>query len=72
MDVDTIDIKSILNKLLVEIQEINKRMEFLNHKTQALGKSCHAAFMQIREAMGCLREDLAESSGTLIQDTWLD
>ena len=72
MDVDTIDIKSILNKLLVEIQQINKRMEFLNNKTQALGKSCHLAFMQIREAMGCLREDLSESSGTLIQDTCLD
>ena len=61
-----------LRKLLVEIQELNRRMEFLNRKTTAMGTSCHKAFLQIREAMGVLREDMSEGMGTLIEDTWLD
>ena len=65
-------VKDFLSKLFVEIQQINRKLEFLNKKTDALGKSCHKAFLQIRDAMGCLREDMSEGMGTLIEDTWLD
>ena len=65
-------VKDFLAKLFVEIQQINHRLEFLNKKTDALGKSIHKAFIQIREAMGCLRDDMSEATGTLIDDTWLD
>jgi DNA phosphorothioation-dependent restriction protein DptG len=72
MDVDENGVKDFLGKLLVEIQEINKRLEYLNNKTNALGKSLHKAFIQIREAMGSLREDMSEGLGTMIEDSWLD
>ena len=74
MDVDEHEngVKDFLAKLLVEIQQINSRLEYLNNKTNALGKSLHKAFIQIRDAMGSLREDMSEGMGTLIEDTWLD
>ena len=72
MDVDENGVKDFLGKLLVEIQEINKRLEYLNNKTNALGKSLHKAFIQIRDAMGSLREDMSEGLGTMIEDSWLD
>ena len=74
MDVDEHEngVKDFLGKLLVEIQQINNRLEYLNNKTNALGKSLHKAFIQIRDAMGCLREDVSEGMGTLIEDTWND
>ena len=75
MDIDSTTVpgfEETLRKLLVEIRELNRRMEFLNKKTTALGSSCHKAFLQIREAMSTLREDMSEGMGTLIEDTWLD
>ena len=65
-------VKDFLGKLFVEIQEINKKLEYLNNKTNALGKSLHKAFIQIRDAMGSLREDMSEGLGTMIEDSWLD
>mgnify|MGYP006123266613 CR=1 FL=1 len=74
MDVDDQQngVKDFLGKLLVEINQINKKLEYLNNKTNALGKSLHKAFIQIRDAMGCLREDMSEGMGTVIDDTWND
>lgn len=63
---------AFLFKLEAEVQKLNNKLEYLNNKTDSLGKTLHKAFLQIRDAMHCLREDLSEGMGTLIEDTWND
>jgi hypothetical protein len=60
------------NEIVTLLKEIREHQKYLDKKVTALGKSCHQAFLQIKEAMGTLREELSESAGTLIEDTWLD
>ena len=75
MDVDSEpenEVTTLLKQLLEEVTLIREHQQYLDKKVSALGKSCHQAFLQIKEAMGTLREELSESAGTLINDTWLD
>ena len=61
------------NQEVVErITKLEKKIKSLEEKTVALGSNCHKAFLQIREAMHTLREELGEAAGTLIENTWND
>ena len=51
-------------------RKFDKKIESLEEKTVALGSNCHKAFLQIREAMHTLREELGEAAGTIIENTW--
>ena len=66
------EVVTLLNQLLEQINMVRDYQQYLDKKVSALGKSCHLAFLQVKEAMGTLREELSESAGTLINDTWLD
>ena len=73
MEVDTEPTTvTLLKQLLEKVTLIREHQQYLDKKVSALGKSCHLAFLQVKEAMGTLREELSESAGTLINDTWLD
>ena len=61
-----------LHQILEQLNMVREHQKYLDKKVSALGKSCHNAFLQIKEAMGTLREELSESAGTLINDTWLN
>ena len=41
-------------------------------KSEKMFKACHEAFVQVRDACHCLREELSEASGTIIEQTWPD
>ena len=71
MDVEE-PVETILHQILEQLNMIREHQQYLDKKVSALGKSCHNAFLQIKEAMGTLREELSESAGTLINDTWLN
>ena len=58
------------NEVLDKITKLEKKIESLEKKTVALGSNCHQAFLQIREAMHTLREELGEAAGVIIADTW--
>ena len=62
--------EALLMKILAKVERIEDRLTAVETKTVALGTNCHEAFVQIREAMHTLREELSEASGTLIADTW--
>ena len=74
MDVDSTEkeMATLLKQLLEEVTLMREHQQYLDKKVSALGKSCHQAFLQIKEAMETLREELSECAGTLIEDTWLD
>jgi uncharacterized membrane-anchored protein YjiN (DUF445 family) len=72
MDVEEPEVETLLHQILEQLNMIREHQQYLDKKVSALGKSCHNAFLQIKEAMGTLREELSESAGTLINDTWLD
>ena len=64
-----------MSKLDIIIQKLGVlevRLSTLEMKTVALGTNCHKAFLQIREAMHTLREELGDAAGIIVQDTWLD
>ena len=63
-------VQQTLGRVLAEIRKLNENLTTQTQKTEALGKSCHRAFLLIREAMLTLREELSEASGTLIEATW--
>ena len=72
MDVEEPEVETLLHQILEQLNMIREHQQYLDKKVSALGKSCHNAFLQIKVAMGTLREELSESAGTLINDTWLD
>ena len=39
-------------------------------QTEKMFKACHTAFVQVREACTCLREELGEATGSIIHDSW--
>ncbi len=39
-------------------------------QSEKMFKACHTAFVQVREACTCLREELGEATGSMIQDSW--
>ena len=39
-------------------------------QSEKMFKACHTAFVQVREACTCLREELGEATGSIIQDSW--
>ena len=64
------EVVTLLNQILKQLNMVRDYQQYLDKKVSALGKSCHNAFLQIKEAMGTLREELSENTGTLIDDTW--
>ena len=70
MDVEEPEVVTLLHQMLEQLNMIREHQQYLDKKVSALGKSCHNAFLQIKEAMGTLREELSENAGTLIDDTW--
>ena len=62
---------------IVEVQN-NKIDELKNQIAEhqrtelTIAKACQTGFLQVRDACHVLREDLAECSGTIIQETWND
>ena len=69
MDVEE-PVETLLHQILEQLNMVREHQQYLDKKVSALGKSCHNAFLQIKEAMGTLREELSENAGTLIDDTW--
>ena len=65
------EVVTLLTQLLEEVTIVRKHQQYLDKKVSALGNSCHKAFLQVKEAMQTLREELSECAGTLIEDTWL-
>ena len=41
-------------------------------KSEKMFKACHIAFVQVRDACHCLREELSEAAGTMVTESWLD
>ena len=39
-------------------------------QSEKMFKACHTAFVQVREACTCLREELGEATGQIVHDTW--
>ena len=63
---------SKLDIIIQKLDVLEVRLSTLEMKTVALGTNCHKAFLQIREAMHTLREELGDAAGIIVQDTWLD
>ena len=41
-------------------------------KSEKMFKACHIAFVQVRDACHCLREELSEAAGTIVSESWND
>lgn len=75
MEVDTQTVPTVqetLSEIVIELAKLRNDIRAVYQKTEQLGCSCQKAFLQIREAMTTLREELSEASGTLIEGTFFD
>ena len=64
------DINFKLQQILDALQDVDERLKKVENTTFALGRACHEAFKQTKDAAECLREELGEASGTLTEATW--
>ena len=39
-------------------------------KAEKMFKACHVAFVQVRDACHCLREELSEATGQIVTESW--
>ena len=39
-------------------------------KSEKMFKACHVAFVQVRDACHCLREELSEATGQIVTESW--
>ena len=60
-------------KLLIEkVDALDIKVENTRCCSLGVDKACHTGFLQIKEAMETLREELGEASGVLIEHTYND
>ena len=69
--------EKVLDNHLATMKGINAVMKTFVSQSDAYQQSvkmfdvCARAFQQVREACECLREDLSEASGTLVEHTYM-
>ena len=61
-----------LSYICKTVREICDRLETVETRIESLGQSCAQGFYQTRDAATCLREELSEASGTIIDATNFD
>ena len=59
----------ILTKLYEIEEKTRKNTHVFMDQEKAL-KACHTAFIQVRDACHCLREELSEAAGTMVMESW--
>ena len=64
--VDTV--LTVLDKLTERVDAMEKSLAVTDKKFEA----CAVGFSQTRDACTCLREELSEARGTIIESTWPD
>ena len=64
------DLDQKVQRVLDYVKDIESRLKKVETSTMALGRACHEAFKQTKEAAECLREELGEASGTITEETW--
>ena len=60
--------QSCLDALLDKLDKMEDRQELSDQKFAA----CAVGFRQVKEACECLREELSEASGTLVESAYND
>ena len=64
-----------VDTLLSKVESLDTRLGAVEKAVNVTHKkfeACADGFYQIREACMCLREELSEASGTIVQSTWAD
>ena len=51
---------------------VMKKAQKDNDQSEKMFKACHEAFVQVRDACHCLREELSEATGQIVNESWLD
>ena len=64
------DLDQKVQRVLDYVKDIENRLKKVEMSTMALGRACHEAFKQTKEAAECLREELGECTGTITEETW--
>ena len=63
-------VESKVDFLICMVEKLHQKFNELANRVNALGIACKTGFQQTRDAAHVLREDLAEASGILIEETW--
>ena len=63
-------IKKMLHTIKENQEKVWKKLTQMEVKHNLLAKACHLGFIQTRDAATCLREELGEATGVMVEDTW--
>ena len=64
------DTESKMDVLILMVENLHLKFNELAKRVNDLGNSCKIGFEQTRDAAHVLREDIAEASGCIIEETW--
>ena len=65
------ELRDLLLKVLSKVDRLEERVNALGKRVECLGNACCTGFYQTRDAATCLREELSEASGTLIENSYI-
>ena len=63
-------LESKLNRVLDMLEQLHKNFYELAKRVNDLGNACKIGFEQTRDAAHILREEIAEASGCIIEESW--
>ena len=63
-------LESKLNRVLDMLEQLHLKFNELAKRVNDLGNACKIGFEQTRDAAHILREEIAEASGCIIEESW--
>ena len=63
-------LESKLNRVLDMLEQLHLKFNELAKRVNDLGNACKVGFEQTRDAAHILREEIAEASGCIIEESW--
>ena len=66
-------LEKILTVLTTKVEKIEEALVdtvAVHSKTCDMFEACAKGFRQVRDACHCLREELGEAKGTIVEETW--
>ena len=59
-----------IDRLIELVEALHQKFDQLDRRINDLGFACKVGFEQTRDAAHILREDLAEATGRIVEESW--
>ena len=63
-------LESKLNRVIDMLEQLHLKFNELAKRVNDLGNACKIGFTQTRDAAHILREEIAEATGCIVEESW--